>query len=123
MASLLTNGETRWHRRGPEQHTASLEVITSIRYDPLLIRSSQNTQLCYDDSDVPSQFYMLRYHRDRMLAAVHELGWTQARSFLEGQSGVVRLKQALQDHLNNIAQPLQPSKVIGVNLFWVRLIG
>lgn len=123
MASHLTNGETGWHGRRPEQHTASLEVLTSIRYDLLLIRSPQNTQLCYNDSDVPSQFYMLRYHRDRMLAAVHELGWTQARSFLEGQSGIVRLKQALQDHLNNIAQPLQPLKVIGINLFGVRFVG
>ena len=122
MASHLANGETRWHGRGPEQHIASLEVITSIRGDLLLMRSPQNTQLCDNDSDVPSQFYMLRYHRDRMLAAVHELGWTQARSFLDGQSGLVRLKQALQDHLTNIALPLQPLKVIDIKLFCVRLI-
>lgn len=119
MASYLTNGVTRWDETEAEQNAASLKVLSSIRCDQLLTRSPQNTQLSFHDCNAPSQFYMLRYHRDRMLAAVNELGWIEARSFLEGHSGVVRLKQVLQDHLTdsyNSAQLSQPLKVSFVSI-------
>lgn len=117
MASCLTNGETEWDETGADQTAASPEVLSSIRCDQLLTRSPRNTQLSYHDCNAPSQFYMLRYHRDRMLAAVNELAWIEARSFLEGHSGVVRLTQVLQDHLTNshnsahLSQPLKVSSV------------
>ncbi|CAL8577652.1 Aminodeoxychorismate lyase [Xanthoria parietina] len=119
MASYLTNGETKRDETAAERNTASLEVFSSIRCDHLLTRSPHNTQLSYHDCNAPSQFYMLRFHRDRMLAAVDELGWIEARGFLEGPSGVVRLNQVLQDHLvnsHNSAQVSQPLKLrIAVN--------
>ncbi|KAL8848732.1 MAG: hypothetical protein Q9221_006276 [Calogaya cf. arnoldii] len=49
-----------------------------------------------------------------MVAAVHELGWPEARIVLEGQGGIVRLQQALQDHLadsHNPAHVPQPRKL------------
>lgn len=114
MASYLTNGETQRDETAAERNTASFEVFSSIRCDQLLTRSPHNTQISYHDCNTPSQFYMLRFHRDRMLAAVDELGWIEARGFLEGPSGVVRLMQVLQDHFvdsHDSAQVSQPLKV------------
>ncbi|KAL8775022.1 MAG: hypothetical protein Q9209_000501 [Squamulea sp. 1 TL-2023] len=106
------NGETNSGEAVAVPNAASLEVISSIRYDRFLSYSSRNT-LISDDGNEPSPFYMLRYHRDRMLAAVDELGWTEARNVLGGRSGVIRLKQVLQAHLTDsyssaeLSQPLK----------------
>ncbi len=112
--SVRINGDIYCSKVATDQDAARLEVISSIRYDDLLQRCVQNTLLSYDDSIDPSPFYMLSYHRDRMLVAVDQLGWTEARSFLEGSLGVVRLKQVLQEHLTesyNSTQLPQPLKV------------
>ncbi|KAL9000584.1 MAG: hypothetical protein Q9169_000877 [Polycauliona sp. 2 TL-2023] len=44
-----------------------------------------------------------------MLAAVNELDWTEARSVLQGPAGLIRLKQALQDHLSDLHPSTQSS--------------
>ena len=115
MASNLPSGETNRNESDSGPLVTSLEVLSSIRYDQLLIQSPHNTQLSCNES---SPFYMLRYHRDRMVAAVHELGWPEARIVLEGQGGIVRLQQALQDHLadsHNPAHVPQPRKVLFIS--------
>lgn len=46
----------------------SFHLFTSLRYDPLLLTSSENSQSWLNFIS-PSPFYMLCYHRDRMLEA------------------------------------------------------
>lgn len=43
-------------------------IITALRYDPLLLTSEENSQPTLNFIS-PSPFYMLRYHRDRLLEA------------------------------------------------------
>ena len=46
----------------------SLQLFTSMRYDPLLLNSSENSRPDLNFI-TPSPFYMLAYHRDRMVEA------------------------------------------------------
>ncbi|KAL8684016.1 MAG: hypothetical protein Q9186_000046 [Xanthomendoza sp. 1 TL-2023] len=105
----MINGNTRPTETKAHNHATGFEVMTSIRSDALLLQSKNTLLSCPDDSR-PCRFYMLRYHRDRMLAAVDEFGWTEARNFLEGQHGVFRLIEVLQDHLESSANPVQRSQ-------------
>ena len=59
------------------------EVLTSLRYDPLLLSSPLNTALSSDPTS-PTGFYMLSYHHARLLAAVSDLGWNRPIELLEG---------------------------------------
>jgi 4-amino-4-deoxychorismate lyase len=45
-----------------------LQLFTSLRYDPLLLTSAENSRTDLNFI-TPSPFYMLAYHRDRMLEA------------------------------------------------------
>jgi 4-amino-4-deoxychorismate lyase len=45
-----------------------LQLFTSLRYDPLLLTSDENSRTDLNFV-APSPFYMLAYHRDRMLEA------------------------------------------------------
>ncbi|KOS21687.1 hypothetical protein ESCO_002275 [Escovopsis weberi] len=57
-------------------------LFTSIRYDPILL---------HDGSDPCSAFYMLEYHRDRILRAATHFQWEQAIRSLSGPEGLSRL--------------------------------
>lgn len=46
----------------------AFQLFTSIRYDPLLLSSGENSRLDLNFI-TPSPFYMLTYHRDRMVEA------------------------------------------------------
>ncbi|KAL8784425.1 MAG: hypothetical protein Q9213_003948 [Squamulea squamosa] len=94
------DGETNSSEDVADANAASLQAMSSIRYDRFLSYSSRNT-LISGDGNEPSPFYMLNYHRDRMLAAADELGWMEARNVLEGRSGDIQLKQVLQAHLTD----------------------
>ena len=49
----------------------SFQLFTSLRYDPLLLTSTENSAR-HVNFITPSPFYMLVYHRDRMReAALH----------------------------------------------------
>ena len=70
----------------------SWSIITSLRYDEQL-QSAISSQL-------PSVYYMLPYHRDRMVAAAVDFGWEEARRALTGPDGLSHLTKALDNYMN-----------------------
>ncbi|KAK4121413.1 acid protease [Parathielavia appendiculata] len=67
-------------------------LFTSIRYDPVLLQVPAR-KLTYAGWNWvnTSPFYLLDYHRDRMLRAATHWGWDAAVKALEGDFGVARL--------------------------------
>lgn len=73
------------------------EIFTSIRSDVVLKDSRFNTSL--SDTGEPSQFYMLRYHRDRLLSAAKQFNFTEAIKFLSGSESAHILELELLEYL------------------------
>lgn len=90
------------------------EIMTSMRSDGLLLENAHNAQLRISNQVGRCQFYMLRYHLDRMVAAAHEFGWIETARFLESHMPNVldeELKRHLSDEYGNPNYP-DPLKVI-----------
>lgn len=91
------------------------EIISSVRSDGTLVYSQENTLVNATMASTlarsPTQFYMLNYHRERMLIAAEAFGWNS--SPLEGPKAFTKLQQMLHDHLGreyndkNYAAPLK----------------
>jgi 4-amino-4-deoxychorismate lyase len=60
----------------------SFHLFTSLRYDPLLLTCSENSQAWLNFLS-PSPFYMLSYHRDRMLEAAQHFDFHAVATKLE----------------------------------------
>ncbi|PBL00405.1 D-aminoacid aminotransferase-like PLP-dependent enzyme [Armillaria gallica] len=73
--------------------TAEYELLLATRYDPLLERLGWN----YDELR-PSPFLLLRYHYDRLVAAVEQHGWKEVAGL-----SYTALKTAAQDAVSNAA--------------------
>lgn len=58
------------------------QLFTSIRYDPLLLTSDENSRQ-YLNFITPSPFYMLAYHRDRMVEAAQHFDFHQVEKRLQ----------------------------------------
>lgn len=80
---------------------SSFQLFSSLRYDPLLLQNEDNTMLSNQRGN-PSPFYMLRYHRDRLLKAARYFQWKEISSRLEGEDGLKRFEQDLMDKVNEI---------------------
>ncbi|KAF2732891.1 hypothetical protein EJ04DRAFT_496272 [Polyplosphaeria fusca] len=65
-----------------EQFEMSFQLFTSLRYDPLLLTSAENSSPTLNFV-MPSPFYMLRYHRDRMLEAAQHFDFHAVAKLLE----------------------------------------
>lgn len=68
-------------------HDPVFEVLTSLRYDSALLTFPPNTTLSGRHGKA-SGFYMLEYHRDRLLAAVKSstgFGWNRATELLSSE--------------------------------------
>ncbi|RDW91242.1 hypothetical protein BP5796_02407 [Coleophoma crateriformis] len=83
------------------------QLFSSLRYDPILLSNSVNTQL--SPGKQPSPFYMLEYHRDRILQAAEHFGWSQAIAALEGTEGLTRLASKLGEY--SFVKSLTPFRV------------
>lgn len=57
--------------------SSNFSIFSTLRYDPLLLHKNEN-DLCSDDESNGSPFYMLPYHRDRMMEAAEFFGWHAA---------------------------------------------
>ncbi|KAK7517568.1 hypothetical protein IWZ03DRAFT_376494 [Phyllosticta citriasiana] len=72
----------------------SFSVFTSLRYDPQLATCHQNNNLLWSFQS-NSPFYMLRYHRDRMLEAALFFEWSSVADQLAGDERGEMLETAL----------------------------
>ncbi|KAH6674193.1 aminodeoxychorismate lyase [Halenospora varia] len=76
------------------------QLFSSLRYDPLLCNLPINTETWESDSKVPSPFYMLPYHRNRMLQAAEHFGWTTAADKIRGPAGFNHLVEKLNEAID-----------------------
>ncbi|KAL2130608.1 hypothetical protein VTI74DRAFT_6192 [Chaetomium olivicolor] len=71
------------------------QIFTSLRYDPALLKvptsALNGLALAGWNRENSSPFYMLDYHRDRMLRAATYWGWGDAIDILSGDAGLKRL--------------------------------
>ena len=58
------------------------QLFTSLRYDPLLLKSDENSRSILN-SVAPSPFYMLAYHRDRMVEAAQHFDFFEVEKRLK----------------------------------------
>ncbi|TVY80495.1 Aminodeoxychorismate lyase [Lachnellula suecica] len=75
--------------------TPDFQLFSSLRYDPLLSPLSINTEAWDGDIKYFSPFYMLPYHRDRMLQAAEHFGWTAAADAIRSPDGFTHLLKKL----------------------------
>ncbi|KAK0727075.1 putative 4-amino-4-deoxychorismate protein [Lasiosphaeria miniovina] len=75
---------------------ANFQLFSSLRYDAALLQVADSP---LNDSGWnrvnKSPFYMLDFHRDRMLRAATHWGWDAAVEALSGDAGLQRLEEAL----------------------------
>ncbi|KAH8685889.1 aminotransferase [Tricladium varicosporioides] len=76
------------------------QLFSSLRYDPLLCTLPINTETWESDIKAPSPFYMLPYHRDRMLQAAEHFGWTTAADKIRGPEGFKHLLEKLNEAID-----------------------
>lgn len=82
-----------------EYSTPRFEIMTSIRSDAILKDAALNSKS--PKTSQPSQFYMLSYHYDRMLAAATSFGWSQAVKNFKNNNGIVQVEAAMEKHLQD----------------------
>ncbi|OCL11227.1 hypothetical protein AOQ84DRAFT_437858 [Glonium stellatum] len=89
----------------------SFELFTSLRYDPILLASSENSSPVLSFHS-PSPFYMLVYHRDRMLEAAQHFGWVNvANKLADGESLSKTLLEKVQTYQKETGTEDGPLKV------------
>jgi 4-amino-4-deoxychorismate lyase len=76
------------------------QLFTSLRYDPFLTSLPINTVLWDKENQAPSPFYILPFHRDRMLQAAEHFGWTEAADAIRGPAGFAHLLKKLNEAIN-----------------------
>lgn len=87
------------------------ELFTSLRYDPILSEDVVDIgdSDCHSFGQFPGPFYMLPYHRDRLLRAATHWKWTKAVTSIEGPEGLERLEAFLHDALGPGAVDTEPT--------------
>jgi 4-amino-4-deoxychorismate lyase len=87
------------------------QLFTSLRSDPMLLQlvDIQQDDLGWNLTK-PSPYYMLDYHRDRMLKAASYWGWDEAVAAIEGASGLARLESFVTEQLGQDTSD-QPRRV------------
>lgn len=89
----------------------SFELFTSLRYDPILLQSEENGSGDFN-FEAKSPFYMLKYHRDRMLEAALYFDWTiVARKLSRGSAFHEELLQGVQQWQKETKTADAPLKV------------
>ena len=84
------------------------QLFSSLRFDPLLLPLTINTAAWDGEIKFFSPFYMLPYHRDRMLQAAEHFGWTKAADTIRGTEGFNSLLKKLNEGLDtNSSTPLR----------------
>lgn len=81
----------------------AFELFSSLRYDPILIESSANSEV-WPNKSTKTPYYMLPYHRDRILQAAEYFQWTEAISRLSGDKGLDYLLKKLESSVSSSCQ-------------------
>ena len=66
----------------------------------MCLGSDSNSELQPEMLDGGRVFYMLSYHRDRMLQAAKAFGWAIAAEMISGTSGLHLLVECLLNHFS-----------------------
>ncbi|KAL7942195.1 aminotransferase [Trichoderma barbatum] len=78
----------------------NFSLFTSLRYDPgLLVVPSKDIDYAGWNTANESPFYMLDYHRDRMLRAATHWQWNKVVELLSGQKGLETLVKAAEEFI------------------------
>jgi hypothetical protein len=78
------------------------ELFSSLRYDPALLQvPASNLSHAGWNWNNASPFYMLDYHRDRMLSAAIHWGWDAAVEVLKGDAGLKRLRDFIMSNIGD----------------------
>ncbi|KAK4241008.1 aspartic peptidase domain-containing protein [Achaetomium macrosporum] len=81
------------------------QLFSSLRYDPALLQvPASNLSHAGWNWDNSSPFYMLDYHRDRMLLAATHWGWNAAVEVLQGSAGLKRLADFIMSSIGDNQQ-------------------
>ncbi|KAK6607877.1 aminodeoxychorismate lyase [Botrytis cinerea] len=84
----------------PPNSTPTFQLFTSLRYDPLLLQSPKNIESWPLPTPSPSPFYMLPYHRDRLLQAASHFSFHPAITAISGASGFQNLLSVLSNSID-----------------------
>ena len=85
-----------------------MQLFSSLRYDPMLTSIPINTEHWDDSNAMGSPFYMLPFHRDRLLQAAEYFGWSKAVSQIAGKDGFYTLLEKLNNAIPvNSTTPLR----------------
>lgn len=89
----------------------NFQLFTSLRFEPMLLQlvDTQPGDVGWNSSK-PSPYYMLDYHRDRMLKAASYWGWGKAVAAIEGPEGLARLESFITGQLGQDKRD-QPRRV------------
>lgn len=79
---------------------SDFQLYSSLRYDPLLASLPINTESWDKKNKAPSPFYILTYHRDRILQAAEHFGWIDAANTIRGPEGFAYLLQKLTEAID-----------------------
>jgi 4-amino-4-deoxychorismate lyase len=75
------------------------QLFTSLRYDPLLLQSEENSRAILNFV-TPSPFYMLAYHRDRMVEAAQHFDFFEVEKRLkDGKALHEELTKRVQEQI------------------------
>jgi len=77
------------------------QLLTSLRYDPLLLTIPANIA---QDSSKPkpsSPFYIASFHRDRILKAAEHFKWATAADTIRGPEGLAFFLSKLNDAVDS----------------------
>jgi 4-amino-4-deoxychorismate lyase len=85
------------------------QLFSSLRFDPLLAPLAINIEVWDGARPSGSPFYMLPYHRDRLLQAAENFGWATAASRISGPNGLTHLASKLSETID--VQSSKPLRV------------
>lgn len=96
----------------PTNAVQAFEIISSLRYDPALPGAiSRNAHSYPGPQDSP--YYLLAYHRDRLIATARHFGWEDALKWLE--RGLASFEEFLDGSIPDRSKPWRLRIVVDVN--------
>jgi 4-amino-4-deoxychorismate lyase len=83
--------------------SAAFQLYSSVRYDATLRSVAENAELKHAGWNYTrsSPFYMLDFHRDRLLRAATHWDWEAAVAAVSGEDGLLRLGEVLEKAVAN----------------------